>query len=372
MADTAAEEAKAAQEERVEKLEEGVAEPEPERTAEQEVQEANRRIIAKLSQDEIDNYTAAFNKIDKDGGGTVDAKELGLLMASLGQEKKEEDLKKMLNEVDADGSGEIDVEEFLVLMVNYVGPQGEAKDEEVEEAFRLMDADGGGTIDKSELSTCLEDLGEGMTDDQIAQCIAMVDKQGTGEISLPDFKAAFAQKPADGDEAKVTLMRKFRSSITTLIIKSRIGAAFASFDAQYNFLRFTDVTEICKEMEVWAAPETMKVGELSKEMAKKKIVCAPVANASGETYGFVDMMDLCAFMLAKVASSFRIQTTDPGALAMRLGKVSDEKAEWYNTAVKDIMNLSGRNPWRPMYVTRRRMHVLDLHSPSQARLAHTV
>ena len=93
-----------------------------------------------------------------------------------------------------------------------------------------------------------------------------------------------------------------------------------------------------------------------------------VANASGETYGFVDMMDLCAFMLAKVASSFRIQTTDPGALAMRLGKVSDEKAEWYNTDVKEVMNMSGRNPWRPMYVTRMRMHVcIALVQPPSVR-----
>ena len=54
------------------------------------------------------------------------------------------------------------------------------------------------------------------------------------------------------------------------------------------------------------------------------------------------------FMLAKVASSFRIKTKDPGALAMRLGKVSDPKNEWFNTAAKDVVNLSGRNPWRPV------------------------
>ena len=53
-------------------------------------------------------------------------------------------------------------------------------------------------------------------------------------------------------------------------------------------------------------------------------------------------------MLAKVASSFRIKTKDPGALAMRLGKVSDPKNEWFNTAAKDVVNLSGRNPWRPV------------------------
>jgi len=45
-------------------------------------------------------------------------------------------------------------------------------------------------------------------------------------------------------------MRKFWSSINMLILQSRIVGAFSSFDAQYNFLRFTDVTEVCKTMEV--------------------------------------------------------------------------------------------------------------------------
>ena len=213
-------EAEAAREERVEKL--GDAEPEPEPAAEpaaaaepepaaeeeatspeDEVKAQNARLIAKLSQDEIEQYTAAFNKIDVDKGGTVDAEELQALMAQLGQEKKLEDIRKMLDEVDADGSGEIEVEEFLVLMVNYVGPQGEAKDEEVEEAFRLMDADGGGTIDKDELGDCLKELGEEMAVDEIAACIQMVDKQGTGEISLTDFKSAFAAK-TDGERSPCT------------------------------------------------------------------------------------------------------------------------------------------------------------------------
>ena len=173
-------------------------EPSPEQAAEPEVDPEAAALavmqatIAKLSQDEIEQYTAAFIKIDVDKGGTVDAEELQALMAQLGQEKKLEDIRKMLDEVDADGSGEIEVEEFLVLMVNYVGPQGEAKDEEVEEAFRLMDADGGGTIDKDELGDCLKELGEEMAVDEIAACIQMVDKQGTGEISLTDFKSAFA------------------------------------------------------------------------------------------------------------------------------------------------------------------------------------
>ena len=61
-------------------------------------------------------------------------------------------------------------------------------------------------------------------------------------------------------------------------------------------------------------------------------------------------------MIGKVKTMFRIQTEDPGSMAMRLGKVSDEKGEWFNTPCKDIANLSGRNPWKPL---RRGFSVLD-------------
>ena len=36
---------------------------------------------------------------------------------------------------------------------------------------------------------------------------------------------------------------------------------------------------------------------------------------------------------------FRIQTEDPGSLAMRVGKVGDPKGQWFNTPAKDAMNL---------------------------------
>jgi calmodulin len=53
---------------------------------------------------------------DKDGNGSVDTKELGQVMRSLGQNPTDEELEDMINEVDADGSGTIDFNEFLSLM----------------------------------------------------------------------------------------------------------------------------------------------------------------------------------------------------------------------------------------------------------------
>ena len=51
---------------------------------------------------------------------------------------------------------------------------------------------------------------------------------------------------------------------------------------------------------------------------------------------------------------------------MRLGKVSDEKAEWYNTEVKDIMDLSGK---KTAFLSHLYTKMLIL--PKQARDKHS-
>ena len=45
----------------------------------------------------------AFRVFDKDGDGNISAKELGLVMKSLGRTANEDELNEMINEIDADG-----------------------------------------------------------------------------------------------------------------------------------------------------------------------------------------------------------------------------------------------------------------------------
>ena len=47
-------------------------------------------------------YREAFSLFDKDGDGTVDAKELGVVMRSLGQMPTDKELHDMIAEVDTD------------------------------------------------------------------------------------------------------------------------------------------------------------------------------------------------------------------------------------------------------------------------------
>lgn len=55
---------------------------------------------------------------DKDGDGTISAKELGIVMKQLGLNPTEDEIMEMMNEVDEDGNGEINFTEFLTIMAH--------------------------------------------------------------------------------------------------------------------------------------------------------------------------------------------------------------------------------------------------------------
>ena len=92
-----------------------------------------------------------------DGDGTITAKELGIVMRSLGQNPTEAELQDMVNEVDKDGNGTIDFEEFLDMMSR--NAVDENAEEEMRQAFLVFDKDGSGQISKSELKQVMRSLG---------------------------------------------------------------------------------------------------------------------------------------------------------------------------------------------------------------------
>eukprot|EP00966_Prymnesium_polylepis_P170045 3930913-Prymnesium_polylepis.1 len=74
--------------------------------------------VDKLTEAQLDEFREAFNSFDKDGGGSIDAKELKDLMASVGQNPTDEELQEMIAIADADGTGDIDFAEFVTLMAH--------------------------------------------------------------------------------------------------------------------------------------------------------------------------------------------------------------------------------------------------------------
>lgn len=102
-------------------------------------------------------------------------------MRNLGQTPTEESLRQMISEVDADGNGTIDFAEFLTLMARKM----KTKDSEAEilEAFKVFDKDGSGKISATELRQVMINLGEKLSDEEVAEMIREADENGDGVSS---------------------------------------------------------------------------------------------------------------------------------------------------------------------------------------------
>ncbi|KAK7853429.1 caltractin [Quercus suber] len=82
------------------------------------------------------------------------------------------------------------------------------KRQEIKEAFELFDTDGSGTIDAKELNVAMRALGFEMTEEQINQMIADVDKDGSGAIDFDEFVHMMTAKIGERD-TKEELMKAF-------------------------------------------------------------------------------------------------------------------------------------------------------------------
>ncbi|KAJ2926107.1 hypothetical protein H1R20_g10983, partial [Candolleomyces eurysporus] len=172
---------------------------------------------ATLSEDQIQAFKESFSLFDKDGDGTISAKELGTVMRSLGRNPNETELRDMINEIDKDRNGTVDFEEFIEMMSRSVpggskdssGRSGE--EEDLYQAFKVFDKDGSGKISQVELRDVMRGLatesvvlltdvhrisGESLSEKEIEQMIKEADKNGDGEI---DFSA---MSPSDNVSKK--------------------------------------------------------------------------------------------------------------------------------------------------------------------------
>ncbi|XP_063729557.1 uncharacterized protein LOC134857118 isoform X2 [Symsagittifera roscoffensis] len=130
-----------------------------------------------LTKDMLEEWQEAFWLFDRDGDGSITAKEIGAVMRNLGQNPTDEEVRDLMHEVDIDGSGTIDFDEFLYMMAKKM--RDTDSEEELRSAFRVFDRDKDGCISVTELRNIMGPLSE----EEIQEMIGEVDKNEDGLIS---------------------------------------------------------------------------------------------------------------------------------------------------------------------------------------------
>jgi len=189
-------------------------------------------------------------------------------------------------------------------------PSGRFTDDEIYQAFCAFDLDHNSFVGAAEIRHVLVNIGEQVTDDEVDEMIRMVDKDGDGQVSFPEFYSMVTggKKPpaglgvADGQEgtrsappptgqnvvqqrnAKKQALEAF--SRDNNIKPDSIKKAYKRFQAtDRGNTGLVDYTEFCEVLQVDPSPQCEKVFHLydydkSGQIDAKEFLIA-LANFSG-------------------------------------------------------------------------------------------
>jgi calmodulin len=149
-----------------------------------------------LTEKQIKAFQDAFALFDKDGEGTISAKEMAKVKRALGLHSSrfytEAELQDLINEFDTDGDGQIGFEEFLSMMEHKMKEKN--SEEDIRETFQVFDKDGNGLISAPELWQVMTILGKNFTNKEIDEMILEVDIDGDGQVNYEEFVAMMMSK----------------------------------------------------------------------------------------------------------------------------------------------------------------------------------
>jgi len=168
-----------------------------------------------------------FERLDKNGDGSLDVIELKELLMEMGIAKEQaiSEAKAIISTSDTDGSGAIEFDEFTAIWQRKLLTENEAY---IRAVFTVLDEDCGGTIDAVELANVLDMHKEG--DREVVQeIINEVDTDGDGVISYEEFRNAmvensqFNNKSAHvGHELRIEELKRASVALLDLDIDSGV------------------------------------------------------------------------------------------------------------------------------------------------------
>ena len=142
-----------------------------------------------LSQEQVAEFQEAFSLFDLDGGGDIDAKELGTVMRSLGANPTEAEVAAMIAEVDTSGNGSIEFDEFCHLMARKLHVSDCVP--ELRETFHVYDEHDTGYISADALREIVAALADGLSDEEVDEIVRLgaYEDGFDGRINFDRFRA---------------------------------------------------------------------------------------------------------------------------------------------------------------------------------------
>ena len=126
-----------------------------------------------------------FDMFDRDKDGSINEKELGNILRSLGHDPTDQDLSEMINEVDNNSDSKIEFDEFCKIMNNKL-KQNDAEQELIE-AFKIFDRDGKGLISENEFKHIMLSLGEKISEEELEEMMKKADPDKKGFVNYKQF-----------------------------------------------------------------------------------------------------------------------------------------------------------------------------------------
>ncbi|KAG5186554.1 hypothetical protein JKP88DRAFT_288770 [Tribonema minus] len=172
----------------------------------------------------------AFEKCDQDGSGTISLDELQGLADYMGLPIHPEELEEVHDMLDKDGSGALEIEEWVDFWVKRTqgNPSPEKQQEVVaRHAFAAADENGSGYMDMDELEALCSDLGLALEGSELQEAMAMLDKDGNGQLCCDEFVGWWVGRTAESRSGLAQKLQKVAAAGRRLMHTDIHTAAWA-------------------------------------------------------------------------------------------------------------------------------------------------
>ena len=157
---------------------------------------APSRMQMDLTDEQEADLKEAFNLLDSEGYGTIDARDLKVALRALGYEPQKDKMKKIISEIDKDSmSGTLLYEEFKRIMTEKLFDY--ENDEEIRIAFPLFTEGKSKYITVDDLKRVASELGETLTEEVYLEMVREADVlDHDGKISEEEFHRVMKRENA--------------------------------------------------------------------------------------------------------------------------------------------------------------------------------